>query len=51
MQLNGRDVKKELTRLGVPFDEISLFTDCLLGIKNQGYDVKEWLQIIRTNLL
>jgi hypothetical protein len=34
-----RDIKKELTSVGIPFDEIPVFIDCLRGIKNQGYNV------------
>ena len=34
-----RDIKKELTNMGIPFDEIPVFIDCLRGIKNQGYNV------------
>ena len=36
-----RDIKKELTSIGIPFDEIYLFIDCLRGIKNQGYDTNK----------
>ena len=36
-----RDIKKELTNMGIPFDEIYLFIDCLRGIKNQGYDANK----------
>ena len=27
--------------MGIPFDEISTFIDCLREIKNQGYDVNK----------
>ena len=36
-----RDIKKELTSMGIPFDEIYIFIDCLRGIKNQGYDTNK----------
>ena len=34
-----KDIKKELTNMGIAFDEIPVFIDCLRGIKNQGYNV------------
>ena len=33
-----RDIKKELTNMGIPFDEIFAFIDCLRQIRNEGYD-------------
>ena len=35
------DVKKELTNMGIPFEEISAFIECLRQIKNEGYDVNK----------
>ena len=34
-----REIKKELNNMGIPFDEISAFIDCLRQIRNEGYDV------------
>ena len=31
-------INKELTSMGIPFDEISAFVDCLRQIRNEGYD-------------
>lgn len=36
-----KDIKEELTNIGIPFEDIPLFVDCLRGIKNQGYDVNK----------
>lgn len=36
-----REIKKELTNMGIPFDEISTFIECLRQIKNEGYDVNK----------
>ena len=36
-----REIKKELTNMGIPFDEISAFMDCLRQIRNEGYDVNK----------
>jgi hypothetical protein len=36
-----REIKKELTNMGIPFDEISAFIDCLRQIRNEGYDVNK----------
>jgi len=33
-----KDIEKELTSMGIPFDEISAFLECVRGIKKQGYD-------------
>jgi|SRR5215211_573055 len=33
-----RDIKKELTTMGIPFDEIPVFIDCLRQTMNEGYD-------------
>ena len=33
-----RDIKKELISMGIPFDEIHAFVDCLRQIRNEGYD-------------
>ena len=33
-----RDIKKELANMGIPFDEIFAFIDCLRQIRNEGYD-------------
>lgn len=35
------DIKKELNNMGIPFEEISAFIDCLRQIRNEGYDVKK----------
>ncbi|HEX5186365.1 MAG TPA: helix-turn-helix domain-containing protein [Nitrososphaeraceae archaeon] len=34
-----KNTKAELTTMGIPFDDISIFIDCLRGIKNQNYEV------------
>jgi len=39
-----RDIKKELTTMGIPFDEISAFVDCLRQIMNEGYDKNKLVQ-------
>ena len=31
-------INKEITNMGIPFDEISVFVDCLRQIRNEGYD-------------
>ncbi|HEX2406394.1 MAG TPA: hypothetical protein VHJ38_04210, partial [Nitrososphaeraceae archaeon] len=36
-----KDVKEEITSMGIPFDDVSFFVDCLRGIRNQGYDVNK----------
>jgi hypothetical protein len=36
-----KDIKKELTNMGIPFEEISAFIECLRQIKNEGYDVNK----------
>ena len=36
----NRDIRKELTNMGIPFDEIFAFIDCLRQIRNEGYDKK-----------
>ena len=36
-----RDIKKELTNMGIPFDEIFAFIDCLRQIRNEGYDTNK----------
>ena len=33
-----RDTKKDLTNMGIPFDEIFAFIDCLRQIRNEGYN-------------
>ena len=33
-----REIKKELVSIGIPFDEIHAFVDCLRQIRNEGYD-------------
>jgi hypothetical protein len=44
-----RDIKKELTNMGIPFDEMYAFIDCLRQIRNEGYDknklVPKFLQL------
>lgn len=39
-----KDIKKELTSMGIPFDEISAFIDCLRQIRNEGYDKNKLVQ-------
>ena len=36
-----KDVKEEITSMGIPFDDVSVFVDCLRGIRSQGYDVNK----------
>ena len=36
-----KDIKKELTNMGIPFEEISAFIECLRQIKNERYDVNK----------
>jgi hypothetical protein len=44
-----RDIKKELTNMGIPFDEMYAFINCLRQIRNEGYDknklVPKFLQL------
>jgi hypothetical protein len=35
------DIEKELTNMGIPFEEIYAFIECLRQIKNEGYDVNK----------
>jgi hypothetical protein len=35
------DIEKELTNMGMPFEEIYAFIECLRQIKNEGYDVNK----------
>ena len=37
------NIKKELTNMGIPFDEISAFVDCLRQIRNEGYDKNKFI--------
>lgn len=36
-----KDIREELTNIGIPFDDVYLFVDCLRGIKSQKYDVNK----------
>jgi hypothetical protein len=36
-----RDIKKELIAMGIPFNEIDAFVDCLRQIRNEGYDKRK----------
>lgn len=38
-----KDVLKELKNKGLSIDDISFFIQCLMGIKNEGYDVNKVL--------
>ena len=44
-----KDIRKELIAIGIPFDEIPAFVDCLSQIRNEGYDkdklVSKFLQL------
>src|SRR5687768_556964 len=34
-----KDIREELTNMGIPFDDIGVFLECVRGIKKYGYDV------------
>jgi hypothetical protein len=36
-----KDIKEEITNMGMPFDEIFVFIDCLRRIRSQGYDANK----------
>jgi hypothetical protein len=36
-----KDIKEELTNMGISFDEIGVFLECVRGIKKYGYDVNK----------
>lgn len=35
------DIREDFAKMGIPFDDIPLFVDCLRGIRSQGYDVNK----------
>jgi len=39
-----RDIKKELASMGIPFDEIFAFMNCIRQIRNEGYNINKLVQ-------